>query len=53
MFDSLSTVKKEDEVGKTSSYCIDPVDLNHFFGEDGKIYGYKDLKVMHEVRACI
>ncbi|WOL14614.1 putative histone acetyltransferase type B catalytic subunit [Canna indica] len=38
-------VKSEDEVGSTNSFCISPVDLNQFFGEDGKIYGYKNLKV--------
>ncbi|XP_072994457.1 probable histone acetyltransferase type B catalytic subunit [Typha latifolia] len=38
-------VRSQDEVGATSSICIEPVDLNHFFGEDGKIYGYKDLKI--------
>ncbi|XP_020099087.1 probable histone acetyltransferase type B catalytic subunit isoform X2 [Ananas comosus] len=37
-------VKNQDEVGAPSSTCIDPVDLNQFFGEDGKIYGYKNLK---------
>ncbi|KAH7686382.1 Histone acetyltransferase protein [Dioscorea alata] len=38
-------VKNQDEVGDRSSFCIDPVDLNQFFGEDGKIYGYKGLKI--------
>ncbi|ONK69782.1 uncharacterized protein A4U43_C05F26660 [Asparagus officinalis] len=38
-------VKSQDEVGATNSFCIDPVDLNQFFGEDGKIYGYKNLKI--------
>lgn len=32
-------------MGDRSSFCIDPVDLNQLFGEDGKIYGYKGLKV--------
>ncbi|URE32352.1 receptor-like protein kinase [Musa troglodytarum] len=38
-------VKSGDEVGSTNSFCINPVDLNQFFGEDGKIYGYKGLRV--------
>ncbi|KAJ0971410.1 hypothetical protein J5N97_019369 [Dioscorea zingiberensis] len=38
-------VKNQDEVGERNSFCIDPVDLNQFFGEDGKIYGYKGLKI--------
>ncbi|XP_039118986.1 probable histone acetyltransferase type B catalytic subunit [Dioscorea cayenensis subsp. rotundata] len=38
-------VKNQDEVGDRSSFCIDPVDLNQLFGEDGKIYGYKGLKI--------
>ncbi|MQL80468.1 hypothetical protein Taro_012910 [Colocasia esculenta] len=38
-------VSHEEEVGSASSTSIDPVDLNQFFGEDGKIYGYKGLKV--------
>ncbi|XP_077217413.1 histone acetyltransferase of the GNAT family 2 isoform X2 [Tasmannia lanceolata] len=38
-------VSNPEEVDAVDSFCIDPIDLNHFFGEDGKIYGYKDLKV--------
>lgn len=30
----------------SDSFCISPVDLNSFFNEDGKIYGYHGLKVM-------
>ncbi|WJZ95124.1 hypothetical protein VitviT2T_013915 [Vitis vinifera] len=37
-------VSKKDEVGASDSFCIDPVDLNSFFEEDGKIYGYQGLK---------
>ncbi|KAI0496517.1 hypothetical protein KFK09_022836 [Dendrobium nobile] len=36
-------VSSKDEVGAKDGFCIDPMDLNQFFGEDGKIYGYKDL----------
>lgn len=37
-------VKSSDEMDTTNSFCINPVDLNSFFGELGKIYGYKNLK---------
>ncbi|KAF8393487.1 hypothetical protein HHK36_021731 [Tetracentron sinense] len=35
----------KEEVDAADSFCLDPVDLNRFFGDDGKIYGYKDLKI--------
>ncbi|KAJ4952995.1 hypothetical protein NE237_029827 [Protea cynaroides] len=38
-------VSSEEEANAASGFCINPVDLNQFFGEDGKIYGYKDLKI--------
>ncbi|XXG48205.1 hypothetical protein AAC387_Pa02g2717 [Persea americana] len=38
-------VSRPEEMDAAGSFSIDPVDLNHFFGEDGKIYGYKDLKI--------
>ncbi|CAA6660968.1 unnamed protein product [Spirodela intermedia] len=38
-------VRSEEEVGASSHNTVDPVDLNQFFGEDGKIYGYKGLKI--------
>lgn len=38
-------VSRKDEVGASDSFCIDPVDLNSFFEEDGKIYGYQGLKI--------
>ncbi|KAL0910186.1 hypothetical protein M5K25_021137 [Dendrobium thyrsiflorum] len=38
-------VSSKDEVGAKDGFCIDPMDLNQFFGEDGKIYGYKDLMI--------
>ena len=37
--------RNPDEVGSEDCTSIQPFDLNHFFGEDGKIYGYKNLKV--------
>lgn len=39
------TVSSKDEFDAPESFIIDPVDLNGFFGDDGKIYGYEDLKV--------
>ncbi|PIN14500.1 Histone acetyltransferase type b catalytic subunit [Handroanthus impetiginosus] len=38
-------VSSEDEVYSPHSFQIEPVDLNHFFEEDGKIYGYQGLKI--------
>lgn len=45
MFNLPFVVSKVKEVDSQSSFCMKPVDLNHFFGEDGKIYGYQGLKV--------
>ena len=39
-------VSSKEEVGSTDSFCIEPVDLNSSFDDDGKIYGYKGLKVI-------
>lgn len=39
-------VSREDEVGSPESFPIEPVDLGPFFEEDGKIYGYKELKII-------
>ncbi|GKV11875.1 hypothetical protein SLEP1_g23092 [Rubroshorea leprosula] len=38
-------VSSKEEVGTSNGYCISPVDLNNFFDEDGKIYGYQGLKI--------
>ncbi|XP_044471152.1 histone acetyltransferase type B catalytic subunit-like isoform X1 [Mangifera indica] len=38
-------VSSKEEVGVSDSFCINPVDLNSFFDEDGKIYGYQELKI--------
>lgn len=38
-------VSSKEEVGASSSFTIDPVDLNQFFDDDGKIYGYQELKI--------
>ncbi|WCJ42626.1 Histone acetyltransferase type B catalytic subunit [Euphorbia peplus] len=38
-------VSSKEEVGVLESFSIDPVDLNGFFDEDGKIYGYNGLKI--------
>lgn len=49
----LTAVKSGDEVGSTNSFCINPVDLNQFFGEDGKIYGYKGLRVSQSFKMLL
>ncbi|KAK9274736.1 hypothetical protein L1049_021987 [Liquidambar formosana] len=38
-------VSSKDEVGASDGFCIDPIDLNQFFDDDGKIYGYQGLKI--------
>lgn len=38
-------VSNKEEVGASDSFCIDPVDLEQFFDDDGKIYGYQGLKI--------
>ncbi|KAM7509638.1 hypothetical protein LguiA_020091 [Lonicera macranthoides] len=38
-------VSSKEEVGSPDSFCLEPVDLNHFFEEDGKIFGYQGLKI--------
>ncbi|KAK9099183.1 hypothetical protein Syun_026228 [Stephania yunnanensis] len=42
---SIFLVRTAEEVGSESSFHVDPIDLNQFFGDIGRIYGYKDLKV--------
>lgn len=38
-------VRNPGEVGSVDCTSIQPFDLSHHFGEDGKIYGYKNLKI--------
>ncbi|XP_010536846.1 PREDICTED: histone acetyltransferase type B catalytic subunit [Tarenaya hassleriana] len=35
----------KEEVGSPEISCLNPVDLNSFFDEEGKIYGYQGLKI--------
>lgn len=37
--------RNPDDVCSVNNTSIEPFDLNHFFGEDGKIYGYTNLKI--------
>ncbi|KAL2945462.1 Histone acetyltransferase type B catalytic subunit [Bienertia sinuspersici] len=39
-------VANKDEAEAGAGYQIDPIDLNHFFDDDGKIYGYQGLKII-------
>nr|CAB3456878.1 unnamed protein product [Digitaria exilis] len=43
--DNFIIAKNVDEAGTEDCTSIQPFDLNHIFGEDGKIYGYKNLKI--------
>lgn len=38
-------VSSKEEVDSENGFSIQPVDLNHFFNEEGKIYGYQGLKI--------
>ncbi|KAL8093977.1 histone acetyltransferase type B catalytic subunit [Apium graveolens] len=38
-------VSSKEEVDAPDSFCIESVDFERFFEEDGKIYGYQGLKV--------
>ncbi|CAA0829201.1 Histone acetyltransferase type B catalytic subunit [Striga hermonthica] len=38
-------VSGKDEVDSPNSFQVEPIDLNPFFEEDGKIYGYQGLKI--------
>ncbi|KAJ1400972.1 Histone acetyl transferase HAT1 N-terminal [Sesbania bispinosa] len=38
-------VSSKEEFHAPESFVIDPVDLNSFFDDDGKIYGYEGLKI--------
>lgn len=39
------TVSSKEEFDAPESFIINPVDLNSFYDDDGKIYGYEGLKV--------
>lgn len=45
-------VSSKEELGALDGCCINPVDLNSFFDKDGKIYGYKGLKVIYILSDC-
>ncbi|CAN1762084.1 Histone acetyltransferase type B catalytic subunit [Linum perenne] len=42
---SIYLISSKDEMGAPNGDHITPIDLNSFFGEDGKIYGYSRLKI--------
>jgi hypothetical protein len=50
IFVPVITVRSPDEVGSVDSNSVQPFGLNHFFGEDGKIYNYKNLKVNYQFK---
>ncbi|KAK2986239.1 hypothetical protein RJ640_027334 [Escallonia rubra] len=41
----IHLVSSKDEVDSPNSFLLEPVDLNHFFEEEGKIYGYEGLTI--------
>lgn len=42
---TIYTVCSKEEVDSPNSFPLEPVDLNHFFENDGRIFGYEGLKV--------
>ncbi|CAL1414215.1 unnamed protein product [Linum trigynum] len=42
---TIYLVSSKDEVGASDAARITPIDLNSFFEEDGKIYGYQGLSI--------
>lgn len=47
--DFWNLVSSKEEVDTADSFCVESVDFERFFEEDGKIYGYQGLKVNFEV----
>ncbi|KAJ8750861.1 hypothetical protein K2173_016042 [Erythroxylum novogranatense] len=42
---NIYLVSCKEEVGASDGFCLTGVDLTNFFDEDGKIYGYQELKI--------
>ncbi|XP_016446823.2 histone acetyltransferase type B catalytic subunit [Nicotiana tabacum] len=42
---TIYLVSSKEDVDSPNSFCLEPVDLNHFFEDDGKIFGYQGLKI--------
>lgn len=42
-------MSSKEEVDSQNSFQIEPVDLNQFFEDEGKIYGYQELKVKLQI----
>lgn len=50
---SACTVSSKEEVDSQNSFQIEPVDLNQFFEDEGKIFGYQELKVKLQIYVLI
>lgn len=42
---TIYIVSSKEDVDSLNSYCLEPIDLNHFFEDDGRIFGYQGLKI--------
>ncbi|KAF3647067.1 Histone acetyltransferase type B catalytic subunit [Capsicum annuum] len=42
---TIYTVSRKEDVDSPNSYCLEPIDLNHFFEDNGRIFGYQGLKI--------
>lgn len=42
---TIYIVSSAEDVDSPSSFCLEPIDLNQFFEDDGRIFGYQGLKI--------
>lgn len=42
---TIFIVSSAEDVDSPNGFCLEPIDLNHFFEDDGRIFGYQGLKV--------
>ncbi|TMX02718.1 hypothetical protein EJD97_020217 [Solanum chilense] len=42
---TIYIVSSAEEVDSPNSFCLEPIDLNQFFEDDGRIFGYQGLNI--------
>ncbi|KAK4345124.1 hypothetical protein RND71_035300 [Anisodus tanguticus] len=42
---TIYLVSSKEDVDSPNSFCLEPIDLNQFFEDDGRIFGYQGLKI--------
>ncbi|KAG5590500.1 hypothetical protein H5410_041014 [Solanum commersonii] len=50
---TIYIVSSAEDVDSPNSFCLEPIDLNQFFEDDGRIFGYQGLKVGLLLRSAI